>query len=64
MIYDHTIVPTIFLPVGVTLVALWLGLAFRRRWLVWIAVLVLWTSSTPLVSGLLVDAVERGHQCN
>ena len=58
MIYLHKILPLFVLPVGITLILVIAGLRFRRRWLIWSGVAVLWLSSTPLVTGLAVRAAE------
>ena len=58
MIYLHKILPIFFLPVGVTLVLVLAGLWSRRRVLIWTGVAVLWLASTPLLSALMVRAVE------
>ena len=58
MIYLHKILSLFVLPVGITLLLVLAGLRFRRRWLIWSGVAVLWLSSTPLVSGLAVRIAE------
>jgi len=58
MIYLRQILPLFFLPVGMTLILVLVGLLRRRRVLVAIGLAVLWISSTPLVSDLLARAVE------
>ena len=50
MIYLHKILPVFVLPVGITLVLVPAGVRFRRRWLIWSGVAVLWLSSTPCIS--------------
>ncbi|HEY5475372.1 MAG TPA: YdcF family protein [Tepidiformaceae bacterium] len=58
MIYLHKILPVFVLPVGITLLLVLAGVRFRRRWLIWSGVAVLWLSSTPFISGLAVRAAE------
>jgi uncharacterized SAM-binding protein YcdF (DUF218 family) len=58
MIYLHKILPIFLLPVSVTLLLALAGLLFRRRALIWTAVVILWLSSTSLVSAFLVRATE------
>src|SRR5436190_13016933 len=58
MIYVHKILPLFLLPTGITLLLLVAGLVFRRRWLCWIGVAVLWLAATPLVSIQLMRAAE------
>lgn len=54
------LLPLLVLPLGVAILMIAVGLVKRRPWLVWLAVVVLWTSSSPGVSGWLMQAVERG----
>jgi uncharacterized SAM-binding protein YcdF (DUF218 family) len=56
--YLHEILPVFVLPVGITLLLVLAGLRLRRRWLIWSGVVILWLSSTPLVSRLAVRAAE------
>jgi uncharacterized SAM-binding protein YcdF (DUF218 family) len=58
LIYLHKILPIFVLPFGITLILLLAGLVSRRRPLVWIGFVVLWFSSTPLVSARLMRATE------
>ena len=58
MIYFHKILPIFLLTVGVTFLLVLAGLLFRRRALIWTAVVILWFGSTPLVSACLVRAAE------
>ncbi len=62
MFYLSKILPLFVLPLGVTLLLLLGWLALRRRWLVVAALVILWTSSMPLVSGALFRAVEGRSQ--
>ena len=58
VMYLRQILPLFFLPVGITLLLVLVGLRFRRRALVWTGVGVLWLSSTPLVSVLAIRTAE------
>lgn len=58
----RTILPFLVLPVAITLMLLAAGLAFKRRWLIWCGVALLWMASTSMVSGRLTRAVEGGAQ--
>lgn len=58
MIYLNKILPFFVLPLGLTLILLVAGLAFRRRALIWVALALLWISSTPLVASSLYRAAE------
>ncbi len=52
------IVPLFLMPVSVVLVLLVVALRTRRRWLIIVALMLLWAASTPVVSGVLMRAVE------
>lgn len=58
MIYLNKILPFFVLPLGLTLILLVAGLAFRRRALIWAALALLWISSTPLVASSLYRVAE------
>ena len=58
LIYIYKILPIFFLPVGVTLLLVLAGLRLRRRAMIWTGVAMLWLASTPLVSALMIRAVE------
>ena len=49
MFYLSKLLPLFVLPVGLTLSALLVGLVLRFRWLIWMAVVLLWISSSPPV---------------
>ncbi|MBM3275067.1 MAG: YdcF family protein, partial [Candidatus Sericytochromatia bacterium] len=55
------ILPLFVLPLGVTMMLLVAGVMFRRRWLIIMAIVVLWASSTPIVARPLFAAIE-GNQ--
>jgi uncharacterized SAM-binding protein YcdF (DUF218 family) len=52
------ILPLFLMPVFVVLVLLVVALGTRRRWLVVVALVLLWAASTPVVSNVLMRAVE------
>lgn len=58
MIYLHKILPAFLLPVGVTLIALLAGLFWRKKILIWVALIFLWICSTPVFSLFLMRATE------
>lgn len=62
MIYLSKILPIFVLPVGVTLLLAVGGLVLRRRALIWASVIILWLSSTPLLSAFLIRSVEGRAQ--
>ena len=52
------ILPLILMPTFIALALLAVALRTRRRWPVVVALLMLWVASTPVVSNLLMRAVE------
>lgn len=56
------LLPAFVLPLGVTLVAVLLGLWLRRRWLIGAGLVILWLSSLPFVGEFLGRAVEGGAE--
>lgn len=62
MTYVQAVVGMFVLPIGATLLLLAIGLALRRRALCWAGVVILWLSSTPMVSDALVRATEGWEQ--
>jgi uncharacterized SAM-binding protein YcdF (DUF218 family) len=57
-IYLHKILPVFLLPMGITLLLVLVGLFLRHRPLIWLGVVVLWLSSTPIVSHFAVRSAE------
>lgn len=62
LIYLHKILPVFLLPTGLTLLLIVSGLFFKRRALTLIGLLVLWVSSTPVISNLAARAIEGGAE--
>jgi len=60
MMYLHQLLPWFVLPIGITFILVLAGLRFRRRWLLWSGLAVLWLSSTPLISRFASRAIEGG----
>jgi len=58
MFYLSKLLPLFVLPLGLTLSALLVGLVLRVRWLTWMAVVVLWISSSPAVGQRVMRAAE------
>jgi uncharacterized SAM-binding protein YcdF (DUF218 family) len=58
VIYLHKILPVLLLPIGIVLLLVLAGLLLQRRKLIWTGIAFLWLSSTPLVSHLMIRAVE------
>jgi len=58
MLYLAKILPAFLLPTGVVILLLILSAALRRRALAIVALAVLWLSSTPLVSDVLMRSAE------
>jgi len=59
MYLGSKILPLFVLPVGFVVILLLSGLLFRRRWVIWTGLAVLWLGSTPLVGGFLIRAAEE-----
>ncbi len=62
LIYLHKILPIFLLPTGLTLLLVVSGLILRRRALILIGLLVLWFSSTPVISNLAARSIEGGAE--
>jgi len=60
MLLLNKILPILVLPLGITLLSLLAGLAFRKKFLLWYAVLLLWAFSMPVVGDGLMRFVEGG----
>lgn len=58
MLFLNKILPVLVLPSGFSLLCLLAGLLWRRRWLLWVGVLVFLVFSMPVVSERLMRAVE------
>lgn len=58
MIYLHKIIPLFLLPTGITVLLVLSGLILRRKALCWAGVILLWVSSTALVSKQFMRAAE------
>lgn len=57
-IYLHKILPVFLLPLGITLLLVLAGLFLRRHSLIWLGVVALWLSSTPIISHIAARSVE------
>jgi len=57
-IYLHKILPILLLPAGLCLLLLFVGLILRRWSFVWIGVVLLWLSSTPIVGNFAIRSAE------
>jgi len=58
MLLINKILPIFLLPIGFTILCIITGLVFRKKVLLWYAVLVLWLFSMPAVSDGLMHIVE------
>jgi uncharacterized SAM-binding protein YcdF (DUF218 family) len=56
------VLPQLVLPVGLTLLLALAGLALRRRWLVLLALALLWVASSGLTASALWRVVEAGQE--
>jgi len=60
MLILNKILPILLLPLGFTLLCLFAGLIFRKKLLLWCALVVLWTFSMPVIGDRLMRFVEAG----
>ena len=58
MLYLHKLLPSLFLPIGLTLVLVGVGLILRKRILCWAGFGILYLVSTGAVSGKLMEWIE------
>ena len=58
MLILHKILPFFVMPMGAGLLLILAGLAFRRRLVIGVGVVLLWFFSTPLVATSLVSSLE------
>jgi len=58
VLYLHKLLPSLFLPIGITLVLVGVGLVLRRRWLCWSGLGLLYLFSTGVVSGKIMGWIE------
>jgi uncharacterized SAM-binding protein YcdF (DUF218 family) len=61
MIYIHKILPLFFSPVVITIALILVGLVFKRYLLIYLAVIFLFLSSTPIVATNLVKYLEANQ---
>ena len=60
MLLLNKTLPILFLPLGFTLLCMFVGLVFRKKVLLWYAALVLWVFSMPVIGDGLMRFVEGG----
>jgi uncharacterized SAM-binding protein YcdF (DUF218 family) len=58
MLYLHKLLPSLFLPIGLTIVLVGLGLLLKKRSLCWAGVGLLYLLSTGFISGKIMALVE------
>ena len=56
--YLHKLLPSLFLPIGLTIVLVGLGLLLKKRSLCWVGLGLLYLLSTGFVSGKIMVLVE------
>lgn len=61
-IYFHKLLPIFLLPIGLTLLMLMLGLALKRKKIVFVGILTLWLSSSNIFSERLMAWAESPYQ--
>jgi uncharacterized SAM-binding protein YcdF (DUF218 family) len=59
MLYLHKLLPSVFLPIGITLVLVGAGLILRKRILCWTGIGILYLLSTGVVSGKIMRWAEE-----
>jgi len=62
MFYARKALPILVFPLGFALIAMVIGVAYRRNRIAWIGIAVLWLSSLPFVSTRLIRWVESGAE--
>jgi len=60
-LYLHKILPIIFLPSGLVIVLILLGLLKRKPLLIWLALILFYLFATPVVSEAIFKYVEKGQ---
>jgi len=60
-LYLHKILPIIFLPSGLIIVLILIGLIKRKPVLIWISVILFYLFATPIVSDSIFRYVEKGN---
>ena len=58
MLYLHKLLPALFLPIGITLLVLGVGLILKKRILCWLGIGILYLFSTGVVSGKIMVWIE------
>ena len=58
MLYLHKLLPSLFLPIGLTIALVGIGLLLKRRSLCWVGVALLYLLSTGFVSGKIMALFE------
>ena len=60
-LYLHKILPIIFLPSGIIIVFLLIGLIVRKNIFIWLALILFYLFSTPFISDEIFQYVEKGQ---
>jgi uncharacterized SAM-binding protein YcdF (DUF218 family) len=60
-LYLHKILPIIFLPSGMIIVLLLIGLIKRKSIFIWLALILFYLFSTPVISEYIFKYVEKGQ---
>ncbi len=60
-LYLHKILPIVFLPTGMIMLLLLVGLIKRKLLLIWLALILFYLFATPVVSQAIFKFVERGQ---
>jgi uncharacterized SAM-binding protein YcdF (DUF218 family) len=61
-LYLHKILPIIFLPSGIIIVFLLIGLLKRKSIFIWLALILFYLFSTPVISDMIFKYLETGQE--
>lgn len=62
MLILSKILPLLVLPPGICVLLVLAGLVLKRKWLIWISVVLLWLMSMPVVADRLVLQIEKPYR--
>ena len=61
MLFLNKLLPIFALPLGLSVMLIVVGLLFKRRWLIWAAVVLLYVPSLPFIGNRLLGWLETRH---
>jgi uncharacterized SAM-binding protein YcdF (DUF218 family) len=62
LFFLRKLIEALLLPIGISGILIVAGIGFRRRWIVVAGAIVLYTFSTPITGGRLMQSLERAYQ--